>query len=329
MWPLRSVRCLQRLKGKESKVFLHERIVFWDKKHVFAEWFCILKEQMKETTMRTGLIARKEGMTRIFGEDGVHVPVTVLKVDGCQVVAVRSLEKDGYVALQLGAGQAKVNRVAKPQRGHFSGAGVVPKKKLVEFRVSADNLLSVGSELSAAHFVPGQYVDVVGTSIGKGFAGAMKRWNFGGLRATHGVSLSHRSHGSTGQRQDPGRVFKNKKMAGHLGDERVTTQNLEVVAVDLEDNLILVKGSVPGSDGAWILVSDAVKRPLPEGVPFPAGLREPSSSVSEEIVSEEPASEEPVLETQSLEEPVSEEKEVTESVAQVDDGSVVPSDGQK
>ncbi|MGE5548391.1 MAG: 50S ribosomal protein L3 [Solirubrobacterales bacterium] len=223
--------------------------------------------------MRSGLIAQKVGMTRIFTEDGTHVPVTVLKVDTCQVVSTRSVETDGYVAVQLGAGAAKVKNVAKPVRGQFAKAKVEPKKKLVEFRVSPENVLEVGVELSAAHFVPGQFVDITGTTIGKGFAGGMKRWNFRGLEATHGVSVSHRSHGSTGQRQDPGKVFKGKKMAGHLGDEQVTTQNLKVVSTDAERGLILVKGSVPGAEGSWVLVKDAVKRKLPEGVPFPAGLK--------------------------------------------------------
>ena len=224
--------------------------------------------------MRTGLIARKEGMTRIFDDTGRHVPVTVLKIDECQVVAVRDKQKDGYVAVQLGAGKAKVKRASKAQRGHFAKAKVEPKKKLAEFRVSNENILEVGAELGANHFVAGQFVDVVGTSIGKGFAGPMKRHNFRGLRATHGVSVSHRSHGSTGQRQDPGRVFPGKRMAGHMGDVRVTTQNLEVVAVDLEDNLILVKGAVPGAQNGWVLVSDAVKMPLHKDAPKPAGLRQ-------------------------------------------------------
>ena len=224
--------------------------------------------------MRTGLIARKEGMTRIFDDTGRHVPVTVLKVEECQVVAIRTQEKEGYVAVQLGAGKAKVKRTAKSNRGHFAKAKVEPKRKVAEFRVSGDNAaLEIGAEIGANHFVPGQFVDVVGTSIGKGFAGPMKRHNFGGLRASHGVSVSHRSHGSTGQRQDPGRVFKGKRMAGHMGDVRVTTQNLEVVAVDMEDNLILVKGAVPGSANGWVLVSDAVKKPLHKDVPKPAGYR--------------------------------------------------------
>lgn len=228
--------------------------------------------------MRSGLIAQKVGMTRIFTEDGTHVPVTVLKVDTVQVVSTRSVEKDGYVAVQLGAGTAKVKNVAKAQRATFANAKVEPKKKLAEFRVSPENVLEVGAELSAAHFIPGQFVDITGNTIGKGFAGGMKRWNFRGLEATHGVSVSHRSHGSTGQRQDPGKVFKGKKMAGHLGDEQVTTQNLKVVSTDAERGLILVKGSVPGAEGSWVLVNDAVKRKLPEGVPFPAALKAAASA---------------------------------------------------
>jgi large subunit ribosomal protein L3 len=223
--------------------------------------------------MRSGLIAQKLGMTRIFNKDGEHVPVTVLKVDGCQVVAVRSEDQDGYTAVQLGIGKAKVKNVTKPMRGHFAKAKVEPKRKLTEFRVSADALLEVGAELSASHFVPGQFVDVTGISIGKGFAGAMKRHGFRGLRASHGVSLSHRSHGSTGHRQDPGKVFKGKKMAGHMGDRRVTTQNLKVVTTDGDRGLILVHGAVPGAEGGWVEIRDAVKKPTPEGAPFPAGLR--------------------------------------------------------
>ncbi|CAK0750598.1 50S ribosomal subunit protein L3 [Azospirillaceae bacterium] len=228
--------------------------------------------------MRSGLIAQKVGMTRVFTDEGEHLPVTVLKVDNCQVVAVRTAETDGYTALQLGVGTAKVKNVTKPMRGHFAKAKVEPKRKLVEFRVTPDALVEVGAELSAAHFIAGQFVDVTGTTIGKGFAGAMKRWNFGGLRATHGVSVSHRSHGSTGNRQDPGKTFKNKKMAGHLGVERVTTLNLKVVSVDGERGLILVKGAIPGSDGGYVLVRDAIKRPLPAGVPFPAAIRIPAAS---------------------------------------------------
>src|SRR6201995_1074167 len=217
--------------------------------------------------MRTGLIARKLGMTRIFTDEGNHVPVSVLQVDNCQVVAVRTEEKDGYTAGQLGVGTAKTKNVSKPQRGHFAKAKVEPKARLAEFRVSQDALVPVGAEITAAHFVAGQYVDVTGTSIGKGYAGGMKRWNFGGLRATHGVSISHRSLGSTGQRQDPGKTFKNKKMAGHLGAERVTTQNLRVVQTDVARGLILVEGAVPGHAGGWIHVRDAVKRPLPKDAP--------------------------------------------------------------
>ena len=223
--------------------------------------------------MRTGLLAQKLGMTRIFAADGNHVPVTVLKVDHCQVVAVRTDETNGYNAVQLGVGTAKVKNVSKAQRGHFAKAKVEPKKKLAEFRVSKENLLEVGAEISAAHFVVGQFVDVVGTTIGKGFAGSMKRWNFHGLRATHGVSVSHRSHGSTGNRQDPGRTFPGKKMAGHLGVERVTQQNLKIVETDADQGLIYVHGAVPGHEGAYVLVKDAVKRALPKEAPKPAGLK--------------------------------------------------------
>jgi large subunit ribosomal protein L3 len=223
--------------------------------------------------MRTGLIAEKVGMTRVFDDVGTHVPVTVLKVDNCQVVAQRTAERDGYTAVQLGIGKAKVKNVSKPMRGHFAKAKVEPKRKLVEFRVSADALIEVGAELTAAHFLPGQFVDVIANSIGKGFAGVMKRHNFGGLRATHGVSVSHRSHGSTGQRQDPGKTFKGKKMAGHMGDVRVTTQNLKIVSVDVERGLILIRGAVPGADGGFVLVQDARKRAAPKDLPFPAALR--------------------------------------------------------
>ena len=232
--------------------------------------------------MRTGLIARKEGMTRVFDEDGRHVPVTVLKLDECQVVGVRTEEKDGYSAVALGAGKAKIKRVSKANRGVFAKAKIEPKKKVVEFRVANENILEVGAELGANHFVAGQFVDVTATSKGKGFAGAMKRHNFGGLRASHGVSISHRSHGSTGQCQDPGKVFKGKKMAGHMGDERVTTQNLQVVAVDLEDDLILVKGAVPGAKSGWVLINDAVKKPAHEDAPLPAGLKVDEKKLAEE-----------------------------------------------
>ena len=214
--------------------------------------------------MRSGLLAQKVGMTRIFTDAGEHVPVTVLKVDHCQVVAHRTQEANGYTALQLGSGSRKVKNVTRAQRGHFAKAQVEPKAKVVEFRVSPENVIEVGAELMADHFVPGQFVDVTGTSIGKGFTGAMKRWNFGGLRATHGVSISHRSHGSTGNRQDPGKTFRGKKMAGHYGAERVTTQNLQVVRTDADRGLILVRGAVPGAKGGWVMLRDAVKRPLPE-----------------------------------------------------------------
>ncbi len=248
--------------------------------------------------MRTGLIAQKVGMTRVFDADGAHVPVTVLKVDGCYVTGQRTADKDGYVALQLGAGAAKVNRVSKPERERFAKAKVAPRKRLVEFRVADDALIEVGSELGADHFVPGQFVDVSGTSIGKGFAGAMKRWGFGGMRASHGVSISHRAHGSTGNNQDPGKVFKNKKMAGHMGDRRVTTQNLEVVKVDVERGLILVRGAVPGSEGGWVTVRDAVKRKLPDSAPFPGAVK--TAAPAEEAQSE-PAAEAPAEETAAAE----------------------------
>ena len=223
--------------------------------------------------MRTGLVAQKLGMTRVFNDAGEHVPVTVLKLDNVQVVAVRTEEKDGYNAVQLGIGTAKVKNVTKPQRGHFAKAEVEPKRKLVEFRVDKDGLLPVGAEMSANHFVAGQIVDVTGTTIGKGFAGAMKRWNFGGLEASHGVSISHRSHGSTGNRQDPGRTFPNKKMAGHLGVERVTTQNVKVVSTDEAKGLILIQGAVPGHNGAYVLVRDASKRKAPKDLPFPGAVK--------------------------------------------------------
>jgi large subunit ribosomal protein L3 len=224
--------------------------------------------------MRTGVIAKKMGMTRLFQEDGRHVPVTVLALDNLQVVARREESRDGYNAVQLGAGSAKAKNLTKPQRGHFGKAEVEPKAKVVEFRVAEDALLDVGAELAANHFVAGQMVDIQGVTQGKGFAGAMKRWNFGGLRATHGVSVSHRSHGSTGNRQDPGRVFKNKKMAGHMGAKNRTQQNLEVVLTDIPRGLIFVKGSVPGSKGGWLIVKDSVKVARPDEAPYPAGLKE-------------------------------------------------------
>ncbi|MBU6475373.1 MAG: 50S ribosomal protein L3 [Alphaproteobacteria bacterium] len=223
--------------------------------------------------MRTGLIAQKLGMSRVFDADGKHVPVTVLKVDNCQVVAVQTKEKNGYTALQLGAGSKKATRLTKAERGHFAKSKVEPKAKVVEFRVDEDKVLEVGAELSAAHFVAGQYVDVTGVTIGHGYQGVMKRWNFGGLRATHGVSVSHRSLGSTGMRQDPGRVFKNKKMPGHMGDKSRTVINLRVISVEPEHGLVMVEGAVPGHKGCWLTVRDAVKKKLPKDAPSPAGLK--------------------------------------------------------
>ncbi|MCA3439798.1 MAG: 50S ribosomal protein L3 [Rhodobacter sp.] len=223
--------------------------------------------------MRSGVIAKKLGMTRLFLEDGRQVPVTVLQLDNLQVVAQRTADRDGYTAVQLGAGTAKAKRTTAGMRGHFARANVEPKRKIAEFRVSPDNLIDVGAEITANHYLAGQYVDIAGTSIGKGFAGAMKRHNFGGLRASHGVSVSHRSHGSTGQCQDPGKVFRGKKMAGHLGSVRVTTQNLEVVRTDADRGLIMVKGAVPGSKGGWVTIKDAVKKAAPAGLPMPAALR--------------------------------------------------------
>ncbi|HMO42200.1 MAG TPA: 50S ribosomal protein L3 [Phenylobacterium sp.] len=244
--------------------------------------------------MRTGVIAKKLGMARFFDESGVHVPVTVLSLEGCQVVAQRTQEKDGYVALQLGAGAKKTKNTTKALRGHFAKGQVEPKRTLGEFRVSEDNLIEVGAELTADHFVPGQKVDITGTTIGKGFAGAMKRWNFGGMRATHGVSVSHRAHGSTGQRQDPGKTFKNKKMAGHYGVETVTTLNLTVWRVDAERNLILVKGAVPGSEGSYVKVRDAVKAALPADAPKPGAFKAAGAApapAAEEAPAQEPAAE--------------------------------------
>ncbi len=223
--------------------------------------------------MRTGLIAKKLGMSRIFDANGKHVPVTVLKVEECQVVAVQTQEKNGYTALQLGSGNKKASRATQAERGHFAKANVEPKEKVVEFRVDEKHLLEIGAELSAEHFVVGQFVDVSGVTIGRGFQGGMKRWNFGGLRATHGVSVSHRSIGSTGQRQDPGRVFKNKKMPGHMGARNRTMLNLKVIAVDAENGLIMVNGAVHGYKGSWVTVRDAVKKPLPKDAPQPAGLK--------------------------------------------------------
>ncbi len=236
--------------------------------------------------MRSGVIAQKVGMTRIFNDAGEHVPVTVLKVDNCRVVAHRTVEKNGYTAVQLGVGQAKPQNTTRALRGHFAVAKVEPKRKMAEFRVEESDLIPVGAELTVDHFVVGQFVDVTGTSIGKGFAGGMKRHNFGGLRATHGVSISHRSIGSTGGRQDPGKTFKNKKMPGHMGAETVTTQNLKVVLTDVERGLIAVEGAVPGNKGGWIIVADAVKKKLPAEAPKPGKFRLPGA---EDAASEAPA----------------------------------------
>ncbi|MGB7268404.1 MAG: 50S ribosomal protein L3 [Albidovulum sp.] len=228
--------------------------------------------------MRSGVIAKKLGMTRLFMEDGKQVPVTVLQLDNLQVVAQRTADKDGYTAVQLGAGTAKAKRTTAAMRGHFAKANVAPKRKIAEFRVSPENLIEIGAEISAEHYAEGQFVDIAGTSNGKGFAGAMKRHNFAGLRASHGVSVSHRSHGSTGQCQDPGKVFKGKKMAGHLGAVRVTTQNIQVVRTDADRGLIMVKGSVPGNKGGWVTIKDAVKKPLPKDLPMPAALKSAASA---------------------------------------------------
>ncbi len=261
---------------------------------------------MPAQAQRTGVVARKVGMTRVFAEDGQHVPVTVLSLEGCQVVGQRTTDMretsvnrgskkervtrtttDGYSAVIVGSGVKKAKRATKAERGQFAKAGVEPKAKVVEFRVDADQLSDIGGEISADHFVPGQKVDIAGISIGKGFAGAMKRWNFGGMRATHGVSISHRAHGSTGQCQDPGKVFKGKKMAGHLGAARITTQNIEVVRTDAERGLILVRGSVPGHDGGWVEVRDAVKKARPENAPLPAGFKQSGAAADASDAGEE------------------------------------------
>ncbi|TCS52948.1 LSU ribosomal protein L3P [Primorskyibacter sedentarius] len=245
--------------------------------------------------LRSGIIAKKVGMTRLFMEDGKQIPVTVLQLDKLQVVATRTADQHGYSAVQLGAGTAKAKRTSKAMRGHFAVANVEPKRKVAEFRVAPENLIEIGEEITADHYFEGQYVDVSGTSIGKGFAGAMKRHNFGGLRASHGVSISHRSHGSTGQCQDPGKVFKGKKMAGHMGAVRVTTQNLQVVKTDAERGLIMIKGAVPGSKGGWVTVKDAVKKPTPENVIYPAALKsagEEAKRLAEEAAAQAAAEEE-------------------------------------
>ncbi|MEC3861467.1 50S ribosomal protein L3 [Mesobacterium sp. TK19101] len=237
--------------------------------------------------MRSGVIAKKLGMTRLFMEDGKQIPVTVLQLDNLQVVAQRTADEHGYSAVQLGTGSIKAKRVSKAMRGHFAKANVEPKRKVAEFRVAPENLIAVGEEITADHYFEGQYVDVSGTSIGKGFAGAMKRHNFGGLRASHGVSISHRSHGSTGQCQDPGRVFKGKKMAGHMGAAKVTTQNLQVVKTDADRGIIMIKGAVPGAKGGWVTIKDAVKKPVPDNLVLPAALRSAQASAAEEAPAQE------------------------------------------
>jgi large subunit ribosomal protein L3 len=271
--------------------------------------------------LRSGVIAKKLGMTRLFMEDGKQIPVTVLQLDKLQVVAQRTAEKDGYSAVQLGAGTAKAKRVSAPMRGVFAQASVEPKRKLVEFRVDPENLLEVGEEIIADHYFEGQYVDVTGTSIGKGFAGAMKRHNFGGLRASHGVSISHRSHGSTGQCQDPGRVFKGKKMAGHMGAARVTTQNLQVVRTDTGRGLIMVKGAVPGSKGGWVTIKDAVKKPFPENAILPAALRsaaEEAAKAAAEAAAQAEAEAKAAEEAAAAEAAAAEEAALKEAEAQIE-----------
>jgi len=263
--------------------------------------------------MRTGVIAKKLGMARFFDEAGTHVPVTVLSLEGCQVVAQRTQDKDGYVALQLGAGAKKAKNTSKAMRGHFAKAEVEPKRTIMEFRVSEDMLIDVGAELTADHYLPGQKIDITGTTVGKGFQGAMKRWNFGGMRATHGVSVSHRAHGSTGQRQDPGKTFKGKKMAGHLGQATVTTLNLTVWRVDVERGLILVKGAVPGTEGSFVKIRDAVKIAAPKDIPTPGAFRKAGQEAAPSIAAED---ETPVVEAAAeAEAPAAEEPAATEAEA--------------
>jgi large subunit ribosomal protein L3 len=270
--------------------------------------------------LRSGVIAKKLGMTRVFMDDGRQVPVTVLQLDGLQVVAQRTADKDGYSAVQLGAGSAKAKRTSKAMRGHFAVASVAPKRKIAEFRVDPDNLIGVGEEITADHYFEGQFVDVSGTSIGKGFAGAMKRHNFGGLRASHGVSISHRSHGSTGQCQDPGKVFKGKKMAGHMGAARVTTQNLQVVKTDADRGLIMVKGAVPGSKGGWVTIKDAVKKPFPENAILPAALKsaaEEARKAAEDAAAQAAAEEEEARNAAEAERAAAEEAALKDAEAEI------------
>ena len=270
--------------------------------------------------IRSGVIAKKVGMTRLFMDDGKQIPVTVLQLDELQVVAQRTPEKDGYSAVQLGAGAARAKRVSQAMRGHFAVAKVAPKRKVAEFRVAPENLIPVGEEITADHYFEGQFVDVSGTSIGKGFAGAMKRHNFGGLRASHGVSISHRSHGSTGQCQDPGKVFKGKKMAGHMGAARVTTQNLQVVRTDADRGLIMVTGAVPGSKGGWVTIRDAVKKPLPENAILPAALKsaaEEAKRLAEEAAAQAEAEAKAAEEAAAAEQAAAEEAAEAEAEAQI------------
>ena len=271
--------------------------------------------------MRSGVIAKKLGMTRLFMDDGKQIPVTVLQLDGCQVVAQRTADKHGYTAVQLGAGSAKAKNVSKAMRGHFAVAKVEPRRKIAEFRVAPENLIEVGEEITADHYFEGQFVDVAGTTIGKGFAGAMKRHNFGGLRATHGVSISHRSHGSTGQCQDPGKVFKGKKMAGHMGAVRVTTQNLQVVKTDADRGIIMIKGAVPGSKGGWVTIKDAVKKPQPEGIILPAALKSAADEAKRQAEEAARAAEEEARaaeEAKLAEEAAQQEEALKEAEADID-----------
>ena len=270
--------------------------------------------------LRSGVIAKKVGMTRLFMEDGKQVPVTVLQLDKLQVVAQRTPDLHGYSAVQLGTGSIKAKRVSKAMRGHFAAANVEPKRKVAEFRVAPENLINVGEEITADHYFEGQFVDVSGTSIGKGFAGAMKRHNFGGLRASHGVSISHRSHGSTGQCQDPGKVFKGKKMAGHMGAVKVTTQNLQVVKTDAERGIIMIKGAVPGAKGGWVTVKDAMKKPTPENIILPAGLRsagEEAKRLAEEAAAQAAAEEAAAAEAAAAEAAAAEEAALKEAEEEI------------
>ena len=282
--------------------------------------------------LRTGLIAKKLGMTRLFMEDGKQIPVTVLALENLQVVAQRTADTNGYTAVQLGAGNAKAKRTSQAMRGHFAAAKVEPKRKVAEFRVAPENMINVGETLTANHYFEGQYVDVCGTSIGKGFQGAMKRHNFGGLRATHGVSVSHRAHGSTGQCQDPGKVFKGKKMAGHMGSARVTTQNLQVIRTDADRGVIMVKGAVPGSKGGWVTIKDAVKKPTPENVIYPAGLQsmdEEAKRLAEEAAAAAAAEEAAAAKAAAEAEQAAVEAAEAETANEASADDAAPTEGEK